>query len=80
MDGAMFSGAMKEVTGAFEEPVTVKRWNGTTGGNSALGVAATDTFLNIRTTVVIKTLTAKDIFGTASLYVPGDTQGELTPG
>ncbi len=77
MDGAIFSGAMKEVAGAFEEPVTVLRWTGVTAGNPGQGVPDTDIFQNIRTTAVIKTLTAKDTFGTAGIYVPGDLQAEF---
>lgn len=77
MDGGLFSGAMKEVAGAFEEPVTVLRWDSVTVGNEALGVADTDNYLPIRATVVINELQAKDIMGSAGIYIPGDLRAEF---
>lgn len=78
MDGDIFGKSMKEVQGAFEEPITIFRWTGTTPGDQIKGIADQDTYIQIRATGVIGQLKAQDIFSSGGIYIPGDLQAELT--
>jgi len=77
IDGGFFLQAAKEVAGAFEEPMLVKRWTSASGGNPAHGVAATDTFLLIRCTANVTDMTPQEIYFTGSIYVAGDVRAEF---
>lgn len=78
LDGNAFNLAMREVSPVFEEPVLVKRWTGKTGGDRLQGIAATDTYLTIRTKANIRSLDAKSILLADSLYTNGDLQADFT--
>lgn len=77
IDGNLFNLAAREVDAAFGEPMTVKRWTGKTGGDQLKGIAATDTYLMIRATATVKSLQAKDVYFSGSIYVPGDVQADF---
>lgn len=69
--------AMREISPAVEEQLTVKKWTGKTGGNPAHGVKATDTYDLVQTRGNVSDLTAEEIFYSASVYQAGDLHVEL---
>ncbi len=75
-DGDFIEDAIAEVATAFEEPITIRRWTGNSGGSAAQGVAATDAYTDIRTTAVISELTAKEINYPGSIFSQGDLKIE----
>ncbi len=77
IDGGMFPDAMVEVSGAFEEPITIKRWTGTTGGNPAHGQAPTDVYTTIPSRANITELAPQEIYFPGSIYVAGDIRAEI---
>lgn len=77
IDGGMWPQAEREVSGAFEEPIYIKRWTSAAGGDPADGVAETDTFLMIRTMGNVTELSAQETFLPGSIYVAGDLRAEI---
>ncbi len=77
LDGRMFRDSERELSTLFEEQVTVKVWTGTTSGNPAAGVIATDTYRIVPTRANISDLSASEVFRAASDYAVGDLQIEL---
>lgn len=76
VDGSFVDDAIGEVAKAFEEPITIKRWTGKSGGNAARGVAATSSYTMIKTTAVISQLDARDINYPGSIFAQGDLKLE----
>lgn len=77
IDGGMWPQAEREVSGAFEEPITLKRWVSAAGGDPADGTAQTDSFLLIKVKANITELTAQEIFFPGSIYTAGDVRAEF---
>ena len=74
IDGGFFLNAEKEVSGAFEEPIFLKRWISAAGGNPIDGVAESDSFLLIRVMANVEDLSAQETFLPGSIYVAGDVR------
>lgn len=77
IDGGMWPQAEKEVSGAFEEPVYLKRWQSVAAGDGADGVAPTNTFLLIRVMANTTDLAATEIYFPGSVYQAGDIRAEF---
>lgn len=77
IDGGMFPTAEREVAGAFEEPMLVRRWTGASGGDPAQGIAQADAYTDIRCTANVTDLVAQEIYFTGSIYVAGDVRAEF---
>lgn len=77
IDGGMWLQAEKEVSGAFEEPIYLKRWQSSAGGDAADGVAETDSFVMIRVLANVTELSAQETFLPGSIYVAGDIRAEF---
>jgi hypothetical protein len=77
-DKELFTNALKETEGSFDERVTIKRWTGTTNGDDAAGIAATDNFVNIPTHACIKNISPREINYPNSIYAMGDLNAEFT--
>lgn len=77
VDGDFFETSIAEVDKAFGEPVIIKRWTGKSGGSQAQGVAAGNTYTNIKTTAVISELDAREINYPNSIFAAGDLKAEF---
>ncbi len=78
VDGSFFEDAIEELDYAFGEPITVRRWTGKGAGNEARGIAAGDTYTNIKAQAVITEMTARDINYPGSIFAQGDMKLDCT--
>ena len=69
--------SLEEVSGSFEEPVTIKRYVSTTAGDDSGGVASTQVFASIPYKANITDLTAREINYPNSIYAIGDLSAEF---
>ena len=76
-DGSFMADANQEVASMLEEPVTLHRWQGNSGGDAAAGVAATDTWKDIKVKAVVSELEAREINYPNSIYQAGDLKAEF---
>jgi hypothetical protein len=58
----------------LERRFVIKRWAGTSGGNSALGQQPVKTFVLIETPGQMKMMTGKDVVNGGGLYEEGDLE------
>ncbi len=73
-DGQSFASLTKETDRGMGRRFVLKRYQGETGGNKALGVAPTKTFIYIETSGQMRVMTGKDIISQGGLYALGDIQ------
>lgn len=78
VDGDFFENAIEELDYAFGEPITIRRWTGKGAGNEARGIAAGDTYTNIKAQGVVNELTAREINYPGSIFAQGDLKLEST--
>jgi len=76
-DGELFDVGMAEVSGDFEEQVTVKRFTGATGGDPADGQAPTKTYTSFQTMALIDSLSAQEQASPTGFFMAGDLRAEF---